>query len=630
MHPSNRIPPLLLFAIGQRERSCSWFDAIPVLFASLLSMTLLIGCGAGSDDFVLEVSTVEDGQPNSRPPIVLRLPMRTDGPKTLDPIRGSTVYDNRSIGQIYETLVDYKYLGPLELEPLLLEEMPQVTNDGHVYRFKLKEDVYFHDDACFPDGKGRRIKSSDVFYSWKRMADNDNSPKCWWLLEGTIKGFDTYRDEQNEAGQFDYDLPVEGMRVINDREFEVELTEPVYRFMYVLAMFQTSIVPREAVEKYGDQFGLHPVGTGPYVLRDGRDWSQGNYLILRRNPHYHECYFPSREKVLPENLPYCKPDAFGKRLPIADRVEISFFIQDQPMWLKFRSREIDYSQVPAESFPNAFIKRTRQLQDQYVKEGIVHHAVPLLDYIFLGFNMEDDLVGGYDEKSKFLRQAISLGLDWDERNRTFYNGINLIYDGPIPPGLDGHPEDGKVPYSYRGPDLEKAAELLARAGYPGGEGLPPIEYYTSRGQNYPEQTELMKRQLQKINVHINEHLLDFSSLMDVVTKKKAAMFSFAWGSDYPDGENNLALFYSPNASPGSNHANYARPEYDKLYEAIRGMPPSTERTKIYEQMRDMIIEDVPCIGSMARTRYYAVNPRLKNFVPSEVFYTWVKYLDVAE
>ena len=173
-------------------------------------------------------------------------------------------------------------------------------------------------------------------------------------------------------------------------------------------------------------------------------------------------------------------------------------------------------------------------------------------------------------------------------------------------------------------------ELLAKAGYPNGEGLPPIEYYTSRGRNFPEQTELMKRQLKKINVELSEHLLDFSTLMDVVTKSKAPMFSFAWGSDYPDGENNLALFYGPNKSPGSNHANYVRPEYDELYESIRGMAPSPERNKLYEKMRDMVIEDVPCIGSMARTRYYAVNPRLKNFVPTEVFYTWIKYLDVAE
>ena len=130
--------------------------------------------------------------------------------------------------------------------------------------------------------------------------------------------------------------------------------------------------------------------------------------------------------------------------------------------------------------------------------------------------------------------------------------------------------------------------------------MPAIDYYTSRGANYEEQTELIKRQLARLNIHIDSHLVDFSTLINAITKKKAPFFSFAWSSDYADGENNLALFYSPNSSPGSNHANYRNPEYDRLYERIRGMWPSPERTKTYEQMRDMVIEDVPCIGSMAR------------------------------
>ncbi len=603
--------------------------SVRVCVASLVAFFLCVGCEKGTNVSVVTVST-SDGQTITREPIVLSLPMRTDGPKSMDPVRGSTTYDNRACCQVYETLVEYRYLGPLELKPLLLAEMPEVVNHGTVYRFKLKEGVRFQDDPCFPGGRGRPLTSADVFYSWKRMADNDNSPKSWWLLKGAIKGFDSYREEQNAAETFDYDAEVAGMRIINDREFEVELNQPVYRFMYVLAMFQLSIVPREAVETYQERFGLHPVGTGPFQLRDESDWERANYLILHRNPDYHACHFPLKEEV-PEALHgFCKEDSFGKRLPLADRVEISFFIQDQPMWLKFRSREVLYSQVPAESYPSAFIKRTGKLRDSYVAEGIVHHAVPLLDYIFFGFNMEDKLLGGDDDKNRYLRQAISLAIDWDERNAMFYNGNNIVYDGPIPPGLDGYPVNGRAPKNYRGPNIEKANELLAKAGYPGGKGLPEIDYYVSRGANNEEQTELLTRQLAKIHLAMNLHLVDFSTLINAITKKKAPMFSFAWGSDYPDGENNLALFYGPNRSPGSNHFNYQNPEFDDLYEQIRGMAPSPERTKIYQQMRDMVIEDVPAIGSMARTRNYVVNPQLRNFLPTENFYNWVKYLDLAE
>ena len=131
-----------------------------------------------------------------------------------------------------------------------------------------------------------------------------------------------------------------------------------------------------------------------------------------------------------------------------------------------------------------------------------------------------------------------------------------------------------------------------------------------------------------IDVRLNVRLVDFSALIEAVNKKKAPFFSFAWSSDYPDAENNLALFYGPNESPGSNHWNYKRPEYDKLYEKIRVMPPSEERTRIYEKMRDMVIEDAPFAGSMARTRFVLAHSRLKNFKPTEIFAGWVKYLDV--
>lgn len=596
-----------------------------VLILGVLSLPWM-GCGGSNDSETGSSSGNSGGSAQSEPKVV-RLPMRTDGPKSLDPVRGSTVYDNRAAVQVYETLLQYKYLvRPPELEPLLLAEMP-TTEDGLTYHFKLKKGVHFHDDPCFPGGKGREMVASDVFYSWKRMADEDNLPKSWWLFENTVVGFDEYREAQNDAEEFDYDAPVEGFKILNDYEFEVTLKEPVQRFMWVLAMFQTSVVPREAVEKYGDKFGRHPVGTGPFTLAKG-DWIPGKSIVFHKNPNYHEAYYPSEH--MPEDVQYGFHEAAGTKLPIVDRVEITMFVQDQPMWLEFRSGNIDYTQVPAEYFTEAFIKRTQRLKSSFREEGIVSHAVPLLDFIFNGFNMEDELLGGYTEEKKALRQALSLATDLRERNDVFYNGINIIYDGPIPPGLDGHPENGTAPKNYRGPDLQRARELLAKAGYPGGEGLPPIDYYTSRGGNNAEQTEMLARQWAKIGVEINPHLVDFSTLIEAINNKKAQFFGFAWASDYPDAENNLALFYSPNASPGSNHFNYHRPEYDELYKKARVMPPSDERTALYVKMRDMVIEDTPYIGSMARTRYYLVNPRLKNFKPSEDSYNWIKYLDVNE
>ncbi len=606
-----------------------WTSLVLILLL-VFSIVFLAGCPSepGSNS-VTNGSNGSSSSSDDKEKVV-RIPMTTSGPKSLDPADGSSVYDNRCCCLVYETLLQYKYLmRPPTLEPLLLEEMPEVSDDRLTYKFKLKKEVYFHDDPCFEGGKGREMVASDVIYSWKRIADNDVSSKNWWLMKDTVAGFDEYREAQNAADSFDYEADVEGFKIINDYEFEVVLKEPVQRFLWTLAMFQFSIVPREAVEKYGnkEKFLNHPVGTGPFRMAE-EDWVHGKSIVFTRNPNYRECYYP--DEHMPDDKEHDFHEPAGTRLPIVDRVEVTFYVDSQPMWLQFRSGNLDYTTVPAENYTTAFNKRTKKLKPEFRKEGITGYHVPLLDFIYFGFNMEDELLGGYSDEKKYLRQAISLALDWEERNDSFYNSTCVIYDGMIPPDLAGYPKDGNGPISYRGPDLQRAKELLAKAGYPNGEGLPTITYYTSRGANLQQQAEMTTRQLKKIGVNINPRLEDFAPFTETLDNKKAPIFSLAWGSDYPDAENNLQLFYGPNGAPGSNSFNYKNDEFDRLYEKIRLMPPSDERTAIYEKMRDMVIADCAYMGSMARTRSYLVNPRLKNFKPTENFFNWVKYLDVEE
>ena len=567
---------------------------------------------------------------------VIYLPILSSGPNSLDPVKGSSQYDSKAASYVYQTLLQYEYLRrPLELKPLLLAKMPEVGEDGKLYHFTLRDDVYFHDNECFPEGKGRKLVSEDVFYSWKRMADNKNQPKGWWLLKDTIVGFDEYRTEQNAAESFDYDAPVEGFKIISDTEFEVRLKEPFYRFTYTLAMFQTSIVPREAVDFYGKKFSRIPVGTGPFLMER---WLANSRMTFVRNPNYFEEYFPNDPGLNEDGSePYEGYnedkslgfyDDAGKRLPLVDRVEAGFFANYQPMWLKFLNRELDYTTVPAENYEEAFVKRTQRLRPSFVEQGIRSSPVALLDLTYFGFNMEDPDFGGYEEKAKWIRQAISLAIDWEERNEAFYNGLSLLYDGPIPPGLDGHPEGHALPTAFRGPNLPRARALLKKAGYPDGRGLPKLVYFTSRGARFAEMAEMTKRHLSKIGVRLDIRLVDFSTLTDKLRNRSAPFFSLSWGSDYPDAENNLQLFYGPFKSPSSNNFNYDRPEYNRLYDLSRVMEPSLERTRMYERMRDMIVADAPMVGSMGKNRYYLIHERLRNCKPIETFHNWNKYLNI--
>jgi len=558
---------------------------------------------------------------------VMQLPILTDGPKSLDPVDGSTTYDNMACAQFYETLLTNKYTNPMEMEPLLLSEMPSSPDGGTTWHFKLKPGVYFHDNECFPGGKGRLITPEDVFYSLKRLADEEHNLKNWWLLDGTILGFNQYKDEQNAADRFDYDAPVEGFRKINDLEFEIVLEKPVYRFLYILSMFQTSVLPREAVEMYGKDFSRNPVGTGPFILEN---WVPKQSLTANRNPNYHPVFYPERSEWSKADKRNRLHRAGGKRVPFVDRVEFTMFVEPQPMWLEFSKGNLGYTQVPDAYFTEAFDLASRELKEDWLRKGIRPHSNMLLDFTFRGFNMEDKLLGGYTPEKIALRRAISYAIDLEEINKAFYNGRRIVYDGPIPPGLDGHPEGHRADAAAHGQNLSKAKEMLAKAGYPNGEGLPPIRFMSSNGAPNQAVGEMIKRQLAQVNIKFDPVYFDFSTLIENINKKKAPMFGFAWASDYPDAENNLALFYGPNESPGSNHYNYKRPEYDAMYEKILTMGPSDERTAIYEQMRDMVLDDCAYVGGMARERFYLINPWLRNCKPTERYYGWFKYLDVDE
>lgn len=548
---------------------------------------------------------------------------------SLDPVRSSTQYAGLAQAQMYETLYTYKYLvRPLEITPLLATDMPEISEDGSTYTVRLRRGVKFHDNKCFEatDGKGREMVAKDVEYSLKRMADKDLRPGGWWIYADRIKGFDAFqkRMQARKAGEtFDWDAKVEGIEVVDSHTVRFHLVRPFPQFLYILAMGYTAIMPRECAEFYGATFSSNPVGTGPFVLHK---WSRGNRIVFFKNPTYREVLYPSEADDYAKKMGLTA--AAGKRVPFVDALVFHIFEQDQPMWLKFRVGDVHMAQVPSE-YQDAIYTKKRTLRKKFVDQGMRNYNLALFDFIYRGFNMEDKVIGlPGGERAKLVRQAISLAMDTGEINDAFYNNGAVLYDGPIPPGLDGY-EPG-ITSPYRGPNIEKAKELLAKAGYPEGKGFPTLQYEISNSSNTVEQSEMFTRQLKKIGIKLSVNTNSFPELSDKLKRKKAQMFGLAWGADYPDAENFLQLFYGPNEAPGSNNFNYKKPEYDALFNQARTMLPGPERTAIYKKMRAMLIEDVPAFGSMARTRYYAWNKKLKNVYPIETWYRWYKFLDISE
>jgi oligopeptide transport system substrate-binding protein len=539
---------------------------------------------------------------------------------TIDPVRCGSQYDAAVVGAIYEPLFTYRYLvHPYTLAPNLLVAMPDVSADQRTYTFRLKPGVTFHDDPVFPGGHGRELVADDVLYSIRRMADRAQSPGGWWIYDGKIRGFDAFRAKMNErpkGAPFDPATPIEGLERVDRHTLRIHLVRPFPQLLHVLATCWASIVPREAAERY--DLGTHAVGTGPFRLVE---LMPGTKVVLARHDGYRGERFPAASDVDPGTDPKLLVNA-GRRLPLVDGVVLHVFEQDQPLWLAWRAKALDFVQTPSAFFDSAFDPTTRALRPELAALGVTVHEHPKLDFIYRGFDLDDPIVGGLG-KGKLVRQAIALALDTKELSDAFYAGAAVPYDGPIPPGLEGHTPG--VISKYRGPKLDEARVLLAKAGYPEGRGLPPIRYHTNRGGNAPEQAELIARQLRAIGVTLDVQLHAFPELDALVKKGKAQMFHLSWGSDYPDAQNNLALFYGPNVRPGPNVFAYRSADYDRLYEAASVLPPSPERTKLYEAMRDLVIEDAPAIGGLARTRYYVMNARVRGLAPDETWFGWLRY-----
>ncbi|MCK6548213.1 ABC transporter substrate-binding protein [Myxococcota bacterium] len=539
---------------------------------------------------------------------------------TIDPVRCGSQYDAAIVAAIYDPLLRYRYLvHPYTLAPNLLASMPDVSADGLTYTFRLAPGVTFHDDPVFAEGRGRELVADDVLYSIRRMADRDLSPGGWWIYDGRIRGFDAFRAKMNErpaGAPFDHTTPIEGLERVDRHTLRIHLVRPFPQLLHVLATCWASVVPREAAERY--DLSTRAVGSGPFRLVE---LLPGTKVVLAKNEHFRDERFPTLDDVDPGTDPKLLVNA-GKRLPLVDGVVMHVFEQDQPMWLAWRAKDLDFVQTPAAFFDSAFDPITKALRPELTALGVTVHRHAKLDFIYRGFDLEDPIVGG-SGKGKLVRQAISLALDTRELSDAFYAGTAVPYDGPIPPGLDGHAAG--VISKYRGPKLDEARALLAKAGYPDGKGLPPIRYHTNRGGNAPEQAEMITRQLRAIGVTIAVELHAFPELDALVKKGKAQMFHLSWGSDYPDAQNNLALFYGGNVRPGPNVFAYRSAEFDRRYEAASVLPPSPERTKLYEEMRDLVIEDAPAVGGLARTRYYVMGPRVRGLAPDETWFGWIRY-----
>ena len=529
-----------------------------------------------------------------------------------DPVKVPDEYSNEVIQQTMEALLTYDYLArPVKLVPRTAESLPEVTDNGKTYLFHIRKGIYFHPDPAFK-GKRRELTAADYAYAIKRLIDPANRSPWRFLIEGKVVGLDELSKKAEKGGRFDYDAPVTGLELPDRYTLRVKLKDTDYNFAYIMAMPATSATAREVIETYATDTNAHPIGTGPYILKE---WQRKTKIVLEANPEYREVIWDSKGSDDPRDRAAVAAMQ-GKRIPQIGRVEISIIEEEQSRWLAFQNKQIDWIARFGTFAPVAIPenKLAKNLADQ----GIEWDRSSETEITYYAFNMLDPVVGGMSLPKIALRRAMLMAYDIDEEIRVIRKNQAFAVRSPIPPGVVGH--DPK----YRGiirHDPVLANKLLDYFGYKKGadgyrnnpDGSRLVITLTSESQAISrEYDELWKKSLDAIGLRFESRKGPFSDNLKAAEACQLAMWGAAWHSDYPDGENFMQLLYGPNTHQ-SNNACYQSAAFDKMYDQIKVMPDSPERTRIFDMMaRQMEVDSVWKMG-VARYRNVLVYPWVKGY-----------------
>nr|MDP9125782.1 ABC transporter substrate-binding protein [Pseudomonadota bacterium] len=527
---------------------------------------------------------------------------------SLDPVRGYDQTVEQVARQVYSTLMTYSYLErPYKLEPDLLAAMPTVSADKLTYTFKLRPGVRFIDSPCFPGGKGRELTADDVLYSLKRYADGNLNNASWFAMQGAVVGLDDYHAATIKAGAgadlTGVDVP--GLRKIDKTTFTIRLTHENALFVHALTLMPTAIVPREAVQFYKDRFQVNPVGTGPFMAT--RELTRNGTIRLVRNPRYYRTY-PSVGAPGDAEMGLLK-DA-GRKLPIADAMEMPLIEEPQPGALKFLRGELDWRPLDRAWLTRMVVRNadgTFRLADEYAGK-FTFYSVSSMEVEYLLLNMRDPVLG----KNKLLRQALAAAIDPQAAIDVLRNGLARKLQSIVPYDLPG--SERKTGAVARAHDVAAARKLLAQAGYPDGKGLEPLMInFFETNTTTRDEFDLLRSQLAAIGVKVKGVFMDQPTFTKAVEGGNFQVASYGWVADYPDAEDFYQLNYGRNVPPGSNWARYTSPAYDAAYEASRFMPNGPERLARFRTMNSLIQEDVPMILLFTPLKYGIVQNWIGNF-----------------
>ena len=471
-----------------------------------------------------------------------------NGLTSLDPAAASNFENIWPVNQLFNGLMQTN--DSLQVVPCIARTY-SLSPDGKTYTFFLRTDVYFHDNPCFPEGKGRKVVARDFLYSFNRLYDGSVSSALGVM------------------GNINRSFGEGGFEAINDSTFVVHLSKPFQPFISILTMKFFSVLPHEAIARYGADFRRNPVGTGPFVYRM---WEEGNTLVLLKNEHYFE------------------KDATGHPLPYLDAVKVAFIKDKETAFMELLNGKFDMISGADAFNANEVLDRQGELRSAYRAKFYLQKTTFLkTDYIGL---LVDDKITSAPLKNRYFREALNYAIDRVQLIRYLRNNIGVpATAGFIPAGLGAYDTTQVKGFNY---DPDKARKLMELAGYKDGVGLPEMVIHTT--ENYREQMEFIQSQLARCNIHVQVSVEKPSVLRQSVNNSEYGFFRKSWFSDYADEENFMSLFYSKNFTPqGVNFFHFSNPTFDSLYDAAQQEPDLLKRRVLYQRMDQIILQEAPVI-----------------------------------
>ncbi len=537
----------------------------------------------------------------------------------LDPGDIGDITSTTIANQIMECLYQYHYLKrPYELIPSLAEDIPSVSPDGLTYTIKIKKGVYFADDPCFENGKGRELIAGDFVFAWKRIADIKYLSKNWWIFDKRIVGLDEFREYTKtcqKAADVDYSRPIEGLQTPDDYTLVIKLKKPWPQIVYLLAHIPTAPMAKEAVEYYGKDIINHPVGTGPYKLKR---WYRSSFIEMVKNPSFRDEFYPFEGE--PSDTENGLLADAGKKLPLNDRIILVLVQEAPPLWFLFLQGKIDRSGIPKDNFAEAIDFR-RQLTPKMKARNISLLTFRDPSTYWLGFNMEDEVLG----KNLPLRKAISCAVDRDKYIELFTNNRCEAAYGFVPPLMNTYnPDIKKISEVTYNP--QKAIRLLKEAERVHGSKLPKLTLAMPGTDVVSRQYgDFFKQCFSRVGLEVEIDYMDWPTFQNKVKTRSAQMFSLGWVADYPDVENFLQVFYGKSKSPGPNNFNYSNRQFDRIYEQACVMPDCDERNALYKKAEEIVIKDCPAVFLIHGVAYILAHDWLYNAKPHAFAYNLAKY-----